>query len=135
MTKECLVKGLTYLGVAIGREYTSQECNIYYDFLKNYNYQDFIMAIKEVIKSRKPVPLITDLTTQCEKFKMSHCREIARQMVYNGVFKSRAETEKAGTMIAEGYIPQGYEKKFNETYMSMDNPAFEQPKEFLKIEG
>ena len=34
MEKIELVKGMTYLGIAVGKEYTSEECEVFYDFLK-----------------------------------------------------------------------------------------------------
>ena len=69
MKKAELIKGMAYLGIATGKEYTIDECDVFYDFLKDYNYQIFIKAIKNRIKKSPFPPKINELIEECNLCK------------------------------------------------------------------
>ena len=64
MKKEEFVKGMTYLGIAIGKKYTQEELNVYYDFVNNYQYNTFIQAIKNMITKGERNPNIHSILSE-----------------------------------------------------------------------
>ena len=87
MKQEEFVKGLTYLGLAYGKEYTQIETKQIYDFLKEYNYETFTMAVKNIIRTSKFVPKIADLIEECERCKTTTKNEVIKYMWNSGYFK------------------------------------------------
>ena len=87
MKQEEFVKGLTYLGLAYGKEYTQIETKQIYDFLKEYNYETFTKAIKNIIRTSKFVPKIADLIEECERCKTTNRTEVIKYMWNSGYFK------------------------------------------------
>ena len=64
-----LVKGLNFLGLAYGKEYSQLEAQQVYEFMKEYDYETFIRATKDIIRTSKFLPKIADLIEACEKQK------------------------------------------------------------------
>lgn len=87
MKQEEFVKGLTYLGLAYGKEYNQMETKQIYEFLKEYNYETFTKAINSIIRSSKFVPKIADLIEACEENKSSQRIEVVKYMKDIGYFK------------------------------------------------
>ena len=87
MKQEEFVKGLTYLGLAYGKEYNQMETKQIYEFLKEYNYETFTKAINSIIRSSKFVPKIADLIEVCEENKSSQRIEVVKYMKDIGYFK------------------------------------------------
>ena len=81
-----LVKGLNFLGLAYGKEYNQLEAQQIYEFLKEYNYETFIKATKEIIRTSKFLPKIADLIEACEKHKVSQKVEVIEYMRKEGYF-------------------------------------------------
>ena len=132
MTQEELVKGLTYLGMAYGKEYSKVECEQHYDFLREYNYDTFVKAIKNIIKNSKFLPKITELLEECEKCKDQVVFEILEFMNQKGYFKATIEYEKANEFMARGIVPEWLQKDINEYYKMMKQEVLEH-KETLMI--
>ena len=87
MKQEEFVKGLTYLGLAYGKEFNQMETKQIYEFLKEYNYETFTKAINSIIRSSKFVPKIADLIEACEENKSSQRIEVVKYMKDIGYFK------------------------------------------------
>ena len=81
MRMEELVKGLNFLGLAYGKEYNQMEAQQVYEFVKEYNYDTFIKAVKELIRTSKFLPRIADLIEACEKYKGSERKEVIDYIV------------------------------------------------------
>lgn len=64
MEKLELVKGLKYLGIAYGKEFDEEECQVYYDFLKNYSMNIFSTAIKNLIPKSKFIPKLNEIMSE-----------------------------------------------------------------------
>ena len=87
MRIEELVKGLNFLGLAYGKEYSQLEAQQVYEFVKQYDYETFIKAVKELIRTSKFLPRIADLIEACEKYKNSTNKNVVDYMREVGYFK------------------------------------------------
>lgn len=136
MKQEEFVKGLTYLGLAYGKEFTQLETQQMYDFLKEYNYDTFTKAVKNIIRSSKFIPKIADLIEECENCKSSVRVEVIDYMRESGYFKLgfiRSNGEqvilsdehaarnylKARTFLQRGIVPDWLQADMNEYYTRM----------------
>lgn len=132
MTEQELVKGLTYLGTAYGKEYSKMECELHYDFLKEYNYETFVKAIKSIIKKSKFLPKVTELLEECEIYKGKTRFEVLEFMNQKGYFKAPTEFEKASLFMERGIVPEWLQRDINEYYKMMKQATLEH-KEMLMI--
>ena len=87
MRIEELIKGLNFLGLAYGKEYSQLETQQVYEFVKEYDYDTFIRATKEIIRTSKFLPRIADLIEACENNKSSAKIEVIDYMKEVGYFK------------------------------------------------
>ena len=72
MSKEDFIEGITLLGSAYGKEFTKEQIEIWYSFLKDYSIEDFSIAIQDLIKTEKYLPSIAHITEQIVKNKTSN---------------------------------------------------------------
>lgn len=121
MKKEELVKGLAYLGMAYGKEYSQIECEQHYDFLKEYNYETFVTAVKNIIKTSVFIPKISDLITACESAKSTTRFDVIEYMKKVGYFKEPREYEKATLFMERGIVPEWLQNDINKYYKQMIN--------------
>ena len=131
MTEQELVKGLTYLGTAYGKEYSQIECGQHYDFLKEYNYETFVKAIKSIIKKSKFLPKITELLEECENNKGQVIYDVLEYMRKMGYFKIPEEYDKATHFMELGIIPEWLQEDINEYYKMMVNNRLEHQEQKL----
>ena len=134
MTEQELVKGLTYLGTAYGKEYTQMECQQHYDFLKEYSYETFVAAIKNIIKKSKFLPKITELLEECENCKEGAVYEVLEFMRLRGYFKTPLEYDKATSFMAKGIVPEWLQKDINEYYKMMKQETLEHQETFVIVQ-
>lgn len=132
MEKIELVKGLTYLGIATGKEYTEQECEIFYDFLKNYDYQTFIKAIKNRILKSSFAPKINELIEECNLCKQEIEAKTIEYMNSKGYFKTIEEYEKALFFLKSGVIPKWLKDDMYNYYPKINNRIEERSKILLE---
>ena len=119
MTEQDLVKGLTYLGSAYGKEYNKMECEQHYDFLNEYSYETFVKAIKNIIKKSKFLPKISELVEECEECKEQVRFEVIEFMKTKGYFKDIREYEKTMMWYSKGIIPSWLKEDLNKYYKMM----------------
>lgn len=131
MTKEELTKGLAYLGVAYGKEYSPIECEQHYDFLKEYSYQTLVKAIKNIIRKSKFLPKITELLEECDKCKEQVKIDVLEFMRSKGYFKALTEYEKATRWLETGIIPEWFKEDLNEHYKMMQQVKIEHKETLL----
>ncbi len=120
MEKVEFVKGMSYLGVAIGKEYTQEECDVFYDFLKDYNYKIFVQAIKNRIKRSSFPPKINELIEECNLCNNNFKFEVIEFMKESGYFKATSEYDKAMMFVKRGIVPQWLKQDINEYYKRMN---------------
>lgn len=119
MKQKELLKGLTYLGTAYGKEYTKLELEQHYDFLKDYSYETFKTAIKNIIRTSTFLPKINDLINACEAAKTTVKFEVLEYMNNVGYFKHPKEYEKATAFMEKGIVPEWLQNDINEYYKKM----------------
>lgn len=73
MNKEEFLKGMTILGTAYDKEFTQEQVEVWYSFLKDYKLNDFILAIQELIKTEKFMPSIAHITEHIAK---THLKDV-----------------------------------------------------------
>ena len=120
MEKIEFVKGMSYLGVATGKEYTQEECNVFYDFLKDYNYKVFIQAIKNRIKKSSFPPKINELIEECDLCDNNFKLIIIDFMKESGYFKDVSEYDKAMTFVKRGIVPEWLKQDINKYFKMMN---------------
>lgn len=133
MTEIEITKGLSYLGIAYGKEYTKIEVQQHYDFLKEYSYETFIEAIKNIIKNSKFLPKINELLEECEKRKVEIKFDVIEFMNKQGYFKDIREYEKANLFMSKGIIPKWFKNDIERYYGIMKKERLGH-KETLMIE-
>ena len=138
MRIEELIKGLNFLGLAYGKEYSQLECQQVYEFVKEYDYDTFIRATKEIIRTSKFIPKIADLIEACDNQKEAKKIEILDYMRDSGYFYLSYRPDhkldeahatrnyiKARNFIERGIIPDWFQEDINYYYNKMQNAQLE----------
>lgn len=131
MTEQEFLESMTYLGLAYGKQYTQEEIKQHYDFLKDYNDATFINAIKNLIKTSKFLPKITDLIEACENAKTQTRFDVIEYMNKVGYFKSPNEYEKATLFMERGVVPSWLQEDINKYYKDMLSNRLEHKQQAL----
>ena len=120
MTKEECIKGLKYLSLAYGTNgFTPDECSVYYEFLQEYKYDTFRVAVKNIIRKSKFLPKITELLEECENCKEQTKIEVLEYMKNQGYFKVGSEYDKAIMFLERNNIPSWFKEDLNKYYKMM----------------
>jgi hypothetical protein len=125
MKKTEFVKAMSFLGVAFGKEYTTEECDVYYSFLKDYDYQVFVSAIKNQIKKSSYLPKINELIDECNNCKEEIDFKVIDFMKVSGYFKAPIEYEKTLRFVKSGIVPEWLKKDINNYRDTMNNKKIE----------
>lgn len=125
MTELEAVKGLKFLGIAYGKEFDQEECQVYYEFLKEYTYDTFRTAVKEIIRKSKFLPKINELCEECELHKNNVKYEVIEFMRRQGYFKTPEEYEKTTTWVGRGIVPEWLQEDINKYYKLMKQDKLE----------
>lgn len=130
MTKEEFKDSISYLGIAYNKEFTKKELQLYYDFLKDYNDETLVKAIKNIIKKSKFLPKINELIDECNNCKQNIKYEVVEFMLRSGYFKKGdyeeldfeqelRNYEKTKKFINENNVPLWLQKDINYYYKLM----------------
>lgn len=114
-----LVQGLQMLGMAYGKEFSQQECELYYEFLQGYTYETFKTAIKNIITSSKFLPKVTDIIEACEGAKTQTRFDVVEFMKQMGYFKHIKEYEKTILFMERNIVPEWLQNDINTYYRMM----------------
>lgn len=134
MRIEELVKGLNFLGLAYGKEYSQLEAQQVYEFVKDYDYDTFIRATKEIIRTSKFLPRIADLIEACEEHKQSTKIEVIEYMKNSGYFTQGGHLDelqasrnytKTIMWLERGTTPEWLKEDINYYYQKMHNIQIE----------
>ena len=118
---EEFIKNMTYLGLAYDKQYTQEEIKLYYDFLKDFNDDIIVKAIKEIIKTSKYIPKVTELVEKCESIREEIRFEVLEYMNNVGYFKDTREYQKASLFLERNVIPCWLQKDIDIYYKQMLN--------------
>lgn len=129
-----LVQGMQMLGMAYGKEFTQQECELYYEFLREYNIETFKAAVKNIIRTSKFLPKINEIIEECDRCQERVRFDVLEFMNDKGYFKDSTEYQKASLFMERGNVPEWLQKDINEYYKMMRQETLEH-KETLMIGG
>lgn len=118
---EEFIKNMTYLGLAYDKQYTQEEIMLYYDFLKEFDDDVIVKAIKEIIKTSKFIPKINELVECCQKIKKEIRFDVLEYMNNVGYFKDATEYQKASLFLEKNVIPYWLQKDIDIYYKQMLN--------------
>lgn len=122
---------MKYLGIAYGKEFTQDECKVYYDFLQGYTYDSFRNAVKSLIKKTKFLPKINEIVDECENFKEHTKFEVIEFMHKQGYFKHPKEYDKAVMYMERKTIPSWFKEDLNRYYKLMKQDRLEHKEQLL----
>lgn len=128
MSKEQFASLMKTLGIAFNREITPELLQVYYEILKEENYETLKKAISEEIKTQKFFPSVSELLEECKRQKVKNGFTILEYMKQMGYFKISTEYDKACRWLDEGIIPhwfkedmRKYAKLFNNKQVTNNN--------------
>ena len=131
MTEIELIKGLKFLGLAYGKEFDQAECQVYYDFLKDYSYDTFRQAVKGLVKKSKFLPKINELVDACDELKQQVRYDVIEFMRQKGYFKIPEEYDKTTMWMTEGIVPEWLQEDINKYYKMMKQELLETKEQLL----
>lgn len=93
--------------------------NMLEEMLGNYNEQTLDKVAKEIIKTKKYMPSISEIIELCDECKVHVQNEIVEYMIQEGYFKSPREIDKIYMWMEEGIIPEWFRKDMMKYYNKM----------------
>ena len=92
---------------------------LYQDMLGSYNEQTLNEGAKQIIKTKKYMPSISEIIEICDSVKTHVRNEIVEKMIQDGYFKSPREIDKIYMWLEEGIIPEWFKKDMMKYYNTM----------------
>lgn len=134
MKLEEFTKALSYLGLMYNKTYSQLETTMMYDFFQEYNYETFIAAVKNIVRTSSFIPKVADLIKECDKCRTLKKNEVAKFMLDEGYFNMGGYCEltdehayrnynKTLMWIERGTVPDWLQEDINYYYLKMKNKA------------
>lgn len=117
MKKIEFAEQMKILTMAYSNDYSQQELELWYEYFMDIDYESFKNAIKEIIKTNKFKPSISELLEKCEQSKIKRKFDVLEKMKHDGYFKDGLEYDKAIKWLESGIIPSWFKedmKKYNQ---------------------
>lgn len=92
---------------------------MYQDMLGNYNEQTLDKVVKDIIKTKKYMPSLSEIIELCDNCKIHVQNEIVEYMIQEGYFKSPNEIDKIYMWLGEGIIPKWFKEDMKKYYSKM----------------
>ena len=92
---------------------------LYQDMLGEYNEQTLNQVAKEIIKTKKYMPSVSEIIELCDNTKTQTRNEIVEKMIEDGYFKDPREIDKIYLWLSEGIIPGWFKKDMMKYYNKM----------------
>ena len=70
MNKEKFLKIMTYMGIAYNKEFTKEQLEVWYSFLKDYTDDELNNAVKKLVNTEKFLPTIAHIKETIAKSKV-----------------------------------------------------------------
>lgn len=93
--------------------------NMLEDMLGNYSEEILNKVAKDIIKTKKYMPSISEIIDLCDNCKVYVQNEIVEYMKQDGYFKSPRELEKVYLWLEEGLIPAWFKEDMKKYYSKM----------------
>lgn len=75
MNREQFLKGFKFLNIAYNKEFTDEQVIVWYDFFKQEDYEIFRIAVKNIIKTNKYMPSISELVDEINYVKIKEIQD------------------------------------------------------------
>lgn len=69
MTKEDFIKGIKFLELSYGKDFTEEQVEVWYQMLGEYSVEEFSKATQDLVKTEKYLPSIAHITKAIAKQK------------------------------------------------------------------
>lgn len=92
---------------------------MYQDMLGGYNEQTLDKVAKDIIKTKKYMPSISEIIELCDNCKIHVQNEIVEYMIKDGYFKAQSELDKVYLWLEEGKIPAWFKEDMKKYYIKM----------------
>lgn len=93
--------------------------NMLEDMLGNYSEEILNKVAKDIIKTKKFMPSISEIIDLCDNCKVYVQNEIVDYMIQDGYFKAQSELEKVYLWLEEGKIPKWFKEDMKKYYSKM----------------
>ena len=93
--------------------------NMLEDMLGNYNEQTLDKVAKDIIKTKRYMPSLSEIIELCDNCKIHIQNEIVEYMIKDGYFKAQSELEKVYLWLEEGKIPAWFKEDMKKYYSKM----------------
>lgn len=90
--------------------------SLYEEMLSSYNNITLELVAKEIIKTKKYLPSISEIIELCEEKRVYKRNEIIELMIKDGYFKNPLEIDKVYMWIGEGIIPSWLKEDMKKYY-------------------
>lgn len=108
MNKLEFATAMKHLSIAFNKEFTQDDLNVYYEYLKDYEFKVFKNVIKEIVKCEKFLPKISEIISYCDRYKND---ELINQLDQRNYFKNANDKEKIIMWMNEGIIPEWFREE------------------------
>ena len=92
---------------------------MYQDMLGGYSEQTLDKVAKDIIKTKKYMPSLSEIIELCDNCKIHVQNEIVEYMIKDGYFHSPREIEKVYLWLEEGLIPAWFKEDMKKYYSKM----------------
>ena len=93
--------------------------NTYNEMLGSYSEEALNEVAKDIIKTKKYMPSISEIIELCDSTKTRVRNEIVEKMIKDDYFKDPREIDKIYMWLEEGIIPEWFKKDMMKYYNQM----------------
>lgn len=115
------IKDFKRVCVAFNKPFGQEECEIYYDMLKEYKKTHFKIACDLAIKECKFFPKVAEMLEFCKRASIESKKIIVNYMISKGYFKCDTEIKKTLYFVEHNIIPNWLKDDMRKYYKMMLN--------------
>lgn len=105
--------------VAFNKPFGQEECEIYYQFLKDYKKVIFSKACELAIQECKFFPKVAEMIEFCERAKIENQKGLIDYMISKGYFRCDSELKKTIFFIQHDIVPKWLSDDMKKYYKQM----------------
>ena len=117
MTKEDFIKGIKFLELSYGKDFTEEQIEVWYQMLGEYSVEQFSKATQDLVKTEKYMPSIADITKAIAKQQTSNLpsaedewREVINSIHQFGYYRQEQAIKSLKPYTAKIVNYIGYER-------------------------
>lgn len=130
--QECVI-GLKYLGTIFNKEFTANDCKIYYSILKKYKYETFSKAVKNLALTKKYMPVVSEIVEECDRVYKNYLLKVLDYMQQLKYFKSATELDKTYYWLNRDTMPYWLLEDMRAYYRDMQKDVIDVEESEMKL--